>query len=504
MARCGLLDVVAARRPDCWEQCARAWIEAEGIRALLTTATDARANRTSGATTAGRGARALREVRPDRRRRTRWRRSARRRRQRRYPCWSTHRPLLVVRHAAGYDPEGVRKDLAPDPCELLRASAATRQRPIASTSAVGGQAGTAPGMRFRTQEPGGNPTMSLPASLWFAVVFALTADRSAPSPAVECGPGPVPTGRPATASDLAQTQRRSPPPTSPFPSVRRSARPGASRCTASPRRRTHPHHRALPALAMARRPRRAGARAAGGDGGDPVPGPARHVDRYLEADAIIVVMGHLLRWSHHLALLASPRCASPCLRRGDRRPRCGAWSSWALACWTAQIALGGWTSANYAALARGTDFPTGASGGRQPTSVEALRAVARFGVNGEGGVLDGAARTAIQLSHRLGAVLVADTSRQACRSPGGGCAATPRPWAGCPGACSGCSASATCTSAWPLAVALRTTAWPPCLLFWRAWPCSRRCVRRHIPDWRAPCPAVTLATMAASVPQYSN
>ena len=72
-----------------------------------------------------------------------------------------------------------------------------------------------------------------------------------------------------------------------------------------------------------------------------------------------------------------------------------------------QIALGGWTSANYAALACGNDFPT-CQGQWWPELdfKEAFVLWRGIGVDYEGGVLDGAARVAIQLTHRIMAVLV--------------------------------------------------------------------------------------------------
>ena len=72
-----------------------------------------------------------------------------------------------------------------------------------------------------------------------------------------------------------------------------------------------------------------------------------------------------------------------------------------------QISLGGWTSSNYAALACGTDFPTCL--GRWAPSADFHSAFVLWrgiGVDYEGGVLDAAARTAIQLVHRLGALVV--------------------------------------------------------------------------------------------------
>ena len=74
----------------------------------------------------------------------------------------------------------------------------------------------------------------------------------------------------------------------------------------------------------------------------------------------------------------------------------------------AQIALGGWTSANYAALACGTDFPTClGQWWPQQDYREAFVLWRGIGVDYEGGVLDGPARAAIQMSHRILAIFVA-------------------------------------------------------------------------------------------------
>jgi len=72
-----------------------------------------------------------------------------------------------------------------------------------------------------------------------------------------------------------------------------------------------------------------------------------------------------------------------------------------------QIALGGWTSTNYAALACGLDFPS-CLGEAWPRADfgEAFVLWRGIGVNYEGGVLDGSARIAIQLVHRIGALVV--------------------------------------------------------------------------------------------------
>jgi cytochrome c oxidase assembly protein subunit 15 len=73
----------------------------------------------------------------------------------------------------------------------------------------------------------------------------------------------------------------------------------------------------------------------------------------------------------------------------------------------AQIALGGWTSSNYAALACGTDFPKCLGQWMPATDFREGFVLWRgIGVNYEGGVLDMAARSAIQITHRIGALVV--------------------------------------------------------------------------------------------------
>ncbi|KJV31873.1 COX15/CtaA family protein [Luteibacter yeojuensis] len=69
-----------------------------------------------------------------------------------------------------------------------------------------------------------------------------------------------------------------------------------------------------------------------------------------------------------------------------------------------QITLGGWTSSNYAALACGMDFPKCLGQWWPETDFhEAFVLWRGIGVNYEGGVLDMAARSAIQMAHRIGA-----------------------------------------------------------------------------------------------------
>jgi cytochrome c oxidase assembly protein subunit 15 len=87
-----------------------------------------------------------------------------------------------------------------------------------------------------------------------------------------------------------------------------------------------------------------------------------------------------------------------------------------------QIALGGWTSSNYAALACGTDFPTCLGQWWPATDFhQAFILLRHIGVDYEGGILDGPARTAIQLVHRIGALVVFGhvlaTALRAMRTP---------------------------------------------------------------------------------------
>jgi cytochrome c oxidase assembly protein subunit 15 len=119
----------------------------------------------------------------------------------------------------------------------------------------------------------------------------------------------------------------------------------------------------------------------------------------------IVVVAHLLGGFATLALLALlGRWRAPAVAAVSQRVRTlGVLAAAAL---VVQIALGGWTSANYAALAC-PDFPT--------CQTQWWPAVADFGegfvlwrglgVDYEGGVLDHPARVAVHFTHRLGAIL---------------------------------------------------------------------------------------------------
>jgi cytochrome c oxidase assembly protein subunit 15 len=125
----------------------------------------------------------------------------------------------------------------------------------------------------------------------------------------------------------------------------------------------------------------------------------------------IVVMGHLLGGMTTFGLLAYAALrfagvGAPDNRMADLR-RLVAIGLVLLFC---QIALGGWTSANYAALACGygpSSFPQCLNQWAPPTDFHQGFVLWRgVGVNYEGGVLDMAARSSIQIVHRLGALVV--------------------------------------------------------------------------------------------------
>ena len=123
----------------------------------------------------------------------------------------------------------------------------------------------------------------------------------------------------------------------------------------------------------------------------------------------VVVMAHLLGGFGTLALLwwlilrQSPAATgwATGADRGLRR-----WVGLGLAIVVVQVALGGWTSANYAALAC-PDFPAcQRQWWPEMDFAEAFVMWRGLGVNYEYGVLDNAARTAIHMTHRLGALAV--------------------------------------------------------------------------------------------------
>lgn len=122
----------------------------------------------------------------------------------------------------------------------------------------------------------------------------------------------------------------------------------------------------------------------------------------------VVVMGHLLGGMTTFALLtwmAWRATDLPVRIAGASTMRY--WLIGALVVLGIQIGLGGWVSANYAALACGNDFPTCVGKWLPPADFgEGFVLWRGVGVDYEGGVLDGASRIAIQLAHRAMAVVV--------------------------------------------------------------------------------------------------
>lgn len=121
-----------------------------------------------------------------------------------------------------------------------------------------------------------------------------------------------------------------------------------------------------------------------------------------------VVMSHLLGGMTLLSLLSllslqqSGFAKSIALTEIKRfRP----WAAFALLIVIVQIALGGWTSANYAALAC-HDFPTCKGLLVPPLDFkEAFNLFVQVGPNYQGGLLDNAARVTIHFMHRFGALV---------------------------------------------------------------------------------------------------
>jgi cytochrome c oxidase assembly protein subunit 15 len=122
----------------------------------------------------------------------------------------------------------------------------------------------------------------------------------------------------------------------------------------------------------------------------------------------IVVMGHLLGglltfcllvWMAWRATDLPIRLAYATVQRR--------WLMLGVALLALQIALGGWTSANYAALACGNDFPTCVGQWWPPHNFREGFVLWRgIGVDYEGGILDGQSRIAIQMAHRMMALVV--------------------------------------------------------------------------------------------------
>ncbi|WP_058836252.1 COX15/CtaA family protein [Luteimonas abyssi] len=132
----------------------------------------------------------------------------------------------------------------------------------------------------------------------------------------------------------------------------------------------------------------------------------------------VIVMGHLLGGLLTFSLLtwmAWRATHLPIRLAGARALRMLLWS--ALGVLVVQIALGGWVSANYAALACGgggwttashhyIDFPQCVGQWWPPSDFREGFVLWRgVGVDYEGGILDGQARIAIQMAHRLFAMV---------------------------------------------------------------------------------------------------
>ena len=144
--------------------------------------------------------------------------------------------------------------------------------------------------------------------------------------------------------------------------------------------------------------------------------------------ALVVFQGLLGMWT--VTLLVNPAIVTAHLTGGlatlallwwlamghghlfDARPsaallRLRPWALGGLALVCSQILLGGWTSTNYAAVAC-TEFPTCYGGLWWPETDfrQGFTLWRPLGVDYEFGVLDSAARTAIHLTHRIGALMV--------------------------------------------------------------------------------------------------
>ena len=125
----------------------------------------------------------------------------------------------------------------------------------------------------------------------------------------------------------------------------------------------------------------------------------------------VVVMGHLLGGMATFALLAWAALRFAGVAAVDNRHAgLRGWVALGIVLLFCQIALGGWTSANYAALACGYgpgSFPQCLGQWAPPADFHEGFVLWRgIGVNYEGGVLDMAARSAIQIAHRIGALVV--------------------------------------------------------------------------------------------------
>ncbi|MDA3934390.1 MAG: COX15/CtaA family protein [Gammaproteobacteria bacterium] len=127
----------------------------------------------------------------------------------------------------------------------------------------------------------------------------------------------------------------------------------------------------------------------------------------------------LLFWQARRIRAATQTASQPPSR--NTAPTLRPWVLAALLILLLQIALGGWVSSNYAALAC-IDLPTCQQQWWPQTDfVEGFTIWREIGIDYEGGVLDQAARNAIHISHRIGAmlafVIIAAMSIQLLRNP---------------------------------------------------------------------------------------
>jgi cytochrome c oxidase assembly protein subunit 15 len=122
----------------------------------------------------------------------------------------------------------------------------------------------------------------------------------------------------------------------------------------------------------------------------------------------LIVVLHLLGGLATLSLLACLAIGRPAAAPDKTHlPGLRRLATAALVVLGLQIALGGWTSSNYAALAC-PDFPTCQNALWPAMDVKDAFVLWRgLGIDYEGGVLDHPARVAIHFVHRLGAVLAA-------------------------------------------------------------------------------------------------
>ena len=116
----------------------------------------------------------------------------------------------------------------------------------------------------------------------------------------------------------------------------------------------------------------------------------------------VIVMAHLLGGMTTLALLFWLARPVP---TGPRHPELRIFAAFGLAVLAVQIALGGWVSTNYAALAC-PDFPTcQTQWWPRMDFATGFTPWHGLGIDYEGGILDNASRVAIHVTHRIGAVV---------------------------------------------------------------------------------------------------